>query len=169
MKIQVRTNRDSWQMVPVAEIMPYENNSKPHSQVQIQQLRESLRTMGFIRPLLLDEERRLMVGHGVLQAAEAEGMDAVPCVIVSGLTENQRRAYIHLDNLLGEMTSTDVSLLMLDLPVLEEVGICLESLGIQMPDALPPEPVDLDSECKQDPQHPDKVYHCPKCGFTFEA
>lgn len=78
MKIQVRTNRDSWQMVPVAEIMPYENNSKPHSQVQIQQLRESLRTMGFIRPLLLDEERRLMVGHGVLQAAEAREWTQFP-------------------------------------------------------------------------------------------
>ena len=104
MTIKIKTDRESWQMVPVSEIVPYEHNSKPHSESQIGQLRESLRIMGFVRPLLLDGERRLIAGHGVLLAAQAEGMEEVPCVVVSGLTETQRRAYVHLDNLLGEMT-----------------------------------------------------------------
>ena len=40
MTIKIKTDRESWQMVPVSEIVPYEHNSKPHSESQIGQLRE---------------------------------------------------------------------------------------------------------------------------------
>jgi len=167
MTIKIKTDRESWQMVPVSEIVPYEHNSKPHSESQIGQLRESLRIMGFVRPLLLDGERRLIAGHGVLLAAQAEGMEEVPCVVVSGLTETQRRAYVHLDNLLGEMTHTDAGQLAMDAPMLEELGLELDALGVRLPDLEPAQPLDLDDE--EDRVQSGKVYHCPKCGFAFEV
>ena len=77
-----------------AELVPYEENPRRHGEKQMQALRRSLREFGFLRPLLIDRENRLVAGQAVLQAAMAEGMDVVPCILAEGLTAEQRRAYI---------------------------------------------------------------------------
>lgn len=81
-----------------AELVPYEENPRRHGEKQMQALRRSLREFGFLRPLLIDRENRLVAGQAVLQAAMAEGMDVVPCILAEGLTAEQRRAYILADN-----------------------------------------------------------------------
>ncbi len=75
-----------------AELVPYEGNPRRHGEKQMQALRRSLREFGFLRPLLIDRENRLVAGQAVLQAAMAEGMDVVPCILAEGLTAEQRRA-----------------------------------------------------------------------------
>ena len=81
-----------------AELVLYEGNPRRHGEKQMQALRRSLREFGFLRPLLIDRENRLVAGQAVLQAAMAEGMDVVPCILAEGLTAEQRRAYILADN-----------------------------------------------------------------------
>ena len=84
---------DKFEIVPVAEIKPDERNTRKHSDEQIMELRRSLREFGFVNPLLIDKDKKIIAGHGRLIAAVAEGMDAVPCIFVEHLTEAQRRAY----------------------------------------------------------------------------
>ena len=88
-----------------AELVPYEENPRRHGEKQMQALRRSLREFGFLRPLLIDRENRLVAGQAVLQAAMAEGMDVVPCILAEGLTAEQRRAYILADNRLAELAA----------------------------------------------------------------
>lgn len=142
MSIQIRTDRDAWRMVPVGEIQPYERNAKIHGPEQLRLLRRSLRESGFVRPLLVDEELRLIAGHGVLEAARAEGMERVPCVVVTGLTEAQRRAYILADNKLSELAPWDEGILALELPELEALGVDVSALGFEPVPAVDFEPFD---------------------------
>ncbi len=82
-------------------IIPYINNSRTHSEQQVQQVAASIKEFGFTNPLLIDEEGSIIAGHGRLQAAQMLGMDEVPTITLNGLTEAQRKAYVIADNKLA--------------------------------------------------------------------
>lgn len=127
---------------PVSELIPYARNAREHSEVQIRQLRSSLREFGFVAPLLIDAQGNILAGHGRLAAAEAEGLERVPCVLVEHLTATQRRAYILADNRLAEQASWDAELVSLELQELRDAGFELDLTGFDASDILledPPE------------------------------
>ena len=108
------------ELVDVSKIIPYVNNARTHSSEQIKKLRASLREFGFVNPLLIDKDYGLIAGHGRLMAAEAEGLDKVPCVFVEHLTDAQKRAYILADNRLAEMAGWDEEILRAELDALAD-------------------------------------------------
>ena len=129
---------------PVDEIVPYERNAKIHGEKQLAALRKSLRTLGFVRPLLIDAKGNLIAGHGTLMAAKAEGMTAVPCNLAEGLTDAQRRAYILADNRLAEMAEWDMPMVLSEIQALELEDVDLSmldfDLGEMALDSAPEEP-----------------------------
>ena len=142
------------EMRRVSELVPYARNARVHSDEQILQLRSSLREFGFVAPLLIDTQGNILAGHGRLIAAQAEGMEEVPCVLVEHLTDAQRRAYILADNRLAEQASWDAEMLSLELQELKDAGfdftltgfddadiILEESNDVQEDDYLPDPPV----------------------------
>ena len=90
-----------------------------HSKAQITQLRASLREFGFVTPVLVDFDNNIIAGHGRVEAARAEGLAEVPCVLVSNLTDAQRKAYILADNRLSETGAWDPQLLKIEIEGLE--------------------------------------------------
>lgn len=167
--ILIKTGSDSWQMVDVDAITPYERNAKIHSEEQVGRLQASIEQFGFVRPLLVDESLRLLAGHGMLAAAKASGMTQVPCLVVSGLSEAQARAYIHADNKLSELASWDEALLREELLELDLMGMDMAELGFEMPAEVPVEPLDLAEEQETSSATAGTPVHCPKCGFVFEV
>ena len=85
-------------ILPISEIHPYENNSRVHPQEQIEKLAESIRSVGIVKPILVDEKHTILAGHGVYEAAKLAGKTEIPCIINDSLTEEQKRAYIIADN-----------------------------------------------------------------------
>ena len=118
--------------VRIDELVPYANNAKIHGPDQIEQLRRSLRQFGFVSPVLIDEDRNLIAGHGRVEAARAEGMTEVPYVTVSDLTEAQRRAYIIADNRLTEAGVWDAGRLKLELQELQALKFDTGLTGFTM-------------------------------------
>ena len=108
---RVRVAAEQLLLMPIDQLIPYANNARRHSAKQIAQLRASLRQFGFVTPVLIDFENNIIAGHGRVEAARAEGMAEVPCVLVSSLTEAQRKAYILADNRLSETGEWDPELL----------------------------------------------------------
>ena len=125
---------DKFEIVPVAEIQPDERNARKHSDEQIGELRRSLREFGFVNPLLIDKNKKIIAGHGRLTAAIAEGMSAVPCVYVEHLTEAQRRAYMLADNRLAEHATWDIGLLNEELQFLDDLGFDVTLTGFDLPE-----------------------------------
>lgn len=128
----VRVAAKGLPMVRIDELKPYENNAKIHGPDQIEQLRRSLREFGFVSPVLIDKNKNLIAGHGRVEAARAEGMTEVPYVLVSDLTEAQRRAYIIADNRLAETGEWDAARLKFEMQELQSFGFDAELTGFAM-------------------------------------
>lgn len=62
--------------VPVSSLVPYERNARTHSATQVEQIARSITEFGFTNPLLVDEQSRIIAGHGRLMAAQSLGMVA---------------------------------------------------------------------------------------------
>jgi len=117
------------QLVPIAKLVPYQNNARTHSAEQIKKLRSSLREFGFVNPVLIDRSCGVIAGHGRIMAAMEEGITEVPCVYVDHLTEAQKKAYILADNRMALDAGWDEELLRIELEELEGIGFDLGLTG----------------------------------------
>lgn len=115
--------------LPVASLKPFDDNPKIHPQDQIDTIVRSIEQFGFINPILVDENNMILGGHGRLMAAKALGMTEVECLVVPGLTDAMKRAYVVADNKIGTLGDWDESLLHKIITSLEDEPDLLTSLG----------------------------------------
>lgn len=113
----------------VADLVPYANNARTHSDAQVALIAGSIREFGFNNPVLVDGANGIIAGHGRVLAARKLGLVRVPVIELAHLTEAQKRAYILADNRLAEQAGWDKELLGLELADLGELGIDLGDLG----------------------------------------
>ena len=84
-------------------LVPYARNAKKHDPSQVGSIAASIKEFGFNNPVLIDKDNGIIAGHGRVLAAQKLGLESVPCLRLSHLTDNQKRAYILADNRLAEM------------------------------------------------------------------
>lgn len=111
------------------ELIPFVNNSRTHSDEQVNQIASSIREFGFTNPILLDGEDGIIAGHGRLQAARLLGLDEVPTIRLDGLDELQKRAYVIADNKLALNAGWDSELLQLEIQNLQDKDFDISLLG----------------------------------------
>jgi len=111
------------------DLIPYVSNSRTHSEGQVAQIAASIKEFGFNNPILVDKEKGIIAGHGRVLAARKLGMDKVPTVELSHLTETQRRAYIIADNKLALNADWDMEMLSLEMGGLDQEGFDLSLIG----------------------------------------
>ena len=107
----------------IKNLVPYARNARTHSQRQIRQIADSIRTFGFTNPVLVNRSRMIVAGHGRVQAAKLLGTDKVPTICLDNLTDHQIRAYILADNKLAEKAGWDHSILAIELQHLTSVDL----------------------------------------------
>ncbi|EJQ5572682.1 ParB/Srx family N-terminal domain-containing protein [Escherichia coli] len=100
---------------PLQELSPYAHNARTHSPEQVAQLVESIKQFGWTNPVLIDEKGEIIAGHGRVMAAEMLKMDSVPVIVLSGLTDEQKKAYRLADNRLPMNAGWDEDLLRMEL------------------------------------------------------
>jgi DNA modification methylase len=118
--------------IAVRELRPYPNNARTHSKKQIQQIAKSIAKFGFCNPVLIDDAKQIIAGHGRVEAAKVLGIDAVPTCRLSHLSEADKRAYILADNKLAEKAGWDRELLAIELQGLIEIDVDIELTGFEM-------------------------------------
>lgn len=155
------------------EIIPYANNSRTHSITQIQQVASSIKEFGFNNPILIDENKVVIAGHGRLEAAQKLNLDAVPTITLIGLSEAQRKAYVIADNKIALNSEWDEELLKIEMERLKELDFDLELIGFDDEQLkkilLEPDfsPADEDEQGALDELDP-KWIDCPHCGKEFD-
>jgi hypothetical protein len=113
-----------------AELVPYVNNAKVHSQEQITRIMSSIKEFGFNNPILLDGDNGVIAGHGRLMAAQKLGMTTVPCVELCHLSGAQKKAYILADNRLAEVGAEwNEDVLAIELEGLDAMDFDLDMIG----------------------------------------
>ena len=119
-------------------LIPYANNSRTHSDDQINQVASSIKEFGFTNPVLIDEQGGIIAGHGRVMAAKKLGLAEVPTITLEGLTKAQLKAYVIADNQLALNSGWDFDTLNLEVESLTEMGFDVSLLGLSdlMPDEL---------------------------------
>ncbi len=87
------------------------NNARSHGAAQLAQIEASIKTFGFVNPILIDEQNVVIAGNGRLMAAQKLGLELVPTLRLSGLSDAKIRALAIADNKIAANASWDIELL----------------------------------------------------------
>lgn len=115
----------------VSALIPYARNARTHSDAQIAQIAASIKEWGWTNPVLIDIDGGLIAGHGRVLAARKLGLKEVPCMIATGWSEAQKRAYILADNQLALLAGWDSEMLKLELDELKILGFDESIMGFE--------------------------------------
>ena len=117
---------------PVRDLRPHPNNARTHSNKQLRQIAKSIEQFGFCNPVLVDDAKQIIAGHGRVEAAKLLGLETVPTCRLSHLSDAEKRAYVLADNKLAEKAGWDKELLAIELQGLIELEVDIELTGFEM-------------------------------------
>ena len=110
------------------ELVPYRDNPRDNSG-SLDLVVESIKEVNFTSPIVVDEDYVILAGHTRREAAIELGLDRVPYIMISGLTEPQKRAYRIRDNKSTELSIWDEEKLKRELDKLIEEDYDLDLTG----------------------------------------
>jgi DNA modification methylase len=127
----------------VDRLIPSPRNARTHSAAQVSEIAGSIRAFGFANPILVGDDGDIIAGHGRLAAARQLGLAEVPVIVLSGLSEVQRRQLVLADNRIALSAGWNFEMLSLELKDLSVLGADLAKLGFtaqELARALSPSP-----------------------------
>jgi DNA modification methylase len=117
------------EFIPVEQLKLNPANSRTHSKHQINLIAQSIDRFGFVNPVLIDTQNKIIAGHGRLAAARKLGHLKIPALRIEHLTEADFRAYAIAENRLAELAGWDPQILSIELHGLIEFGYDVELTG----------------------------------------
>lgn len=93
--------------VPLADLLLDPSNPRRHSRRQIRAIVRSIKTFGWLIPILVDAHNRIIAGHGRYEAGRLLGLEGVPVIRAEHLTPEQAKAFMLADNRLAEGSEWD--------------------------------------------------------------
>jgi ParB-like chromosome segregation protein Spo0J len=112
---------------PPADLKPWPNNPRLHTDKQITALTASMRQFGFPTAVVVDTESTILCGHARVRAALELKLASVPTRVVSGWSESQKRAFVLADNKHALLSSWDEPLLKSEMALLIEEEFAIET------------------------------------------
>ncbi|WP_424360183.1 ParB N-terminal domain-containing protein [Methylocystis parvus] len=116
-------------MRAIDALRPNPKNARTHSKRKIKDLAETIRAVGFIGAIVIDDAGMILAGHARHAAARLLGMKTVPTLCVTGLHESLVRAFVLADNKFAERAGWDRELLAIEL---EELSVALPALQLDL-------------------------------------
>lgn len=117
------------EVVPITSLKPYENNAKLHPPAQVAQIAASIQEFGNNDPIAVDENNMVIEGHGRLLALQSLGRTEVEVIRLTGLTEEQKQAYILVRNKLTMNTGFDFNILDAELARITDIDMSAFDFG----------------------------------------
>lgn len=106
--------------IPLGDLLPDPKNPR-RNDAAVSAVRESIEEFGFRVPIVIDKDMIIRAGHTRYKAAKELGMERVPCIIASDLSEKELKAFQLADNKTGELASWDLSMLNMELSDLADI------------------------------------------------
>lgn len=94
-------------VVELAKLVPYEKNPNVHPIEQIKAMSDSIERYGQYYPIVVDENMRILCGHGKKLALEHLGRKEGEVKIIRGLTDKQKLKIVIEDNKIQSMSYVD--------------------------------------------------------------
>jgi ParB-like chromosome segregation protein Spo0J len=102
-------------LVDIGSLKPLGRQTRKHPPSQIRKLHASIQEFGFVLPIAIDQESRVIAGWGLILAAKNMGLLQIPAVTIDDLDEAKLRLLRLALNRLGEESSWDHDALALEL------------------------------------------------------
>jgi DNA modification methylase len=112
-----------------AELKPWAKNPRKHPPRQMTALAASMRVYGFTALVLIDEHDVILGGHARVQVAKDLGLPTIPVRVMSGMTEDMKRAYVIADNKMALLAEWDLDLLKGEMELLVQADFTVETTG----------------------------------------
>ncbi len=113
-------------------LRPYARNARRHSKKQVRQIADSIQRFGFTNPVLISDDGEIIAGHGRVEAAKLLGLESVPTLRLSHLSETERRAYVLADNKLALNAGWDQEFLAIELQALIDLDFDVTLTGFSL-------------------------------------
>lgn len=140
------------QSMKIDEVKPYPNNPRNNDD-GVEAVANSIKQFGWQQPIVMDKDNIIIVGHTRYKAAKKLGMDKVPVVVASNLSDEQVRAYRLADNKTGELTDWDMSLLDDELGDIADIDMSDFGFDLDIPeDEEEVQEDDFDDEVPEEPK-----------------
>lgn len=139
----------------LSDIKPYENNPRINDEA-VDDVVESIKQCTYIAPIVIDENGVILAGHTRYKALTKLGYKECEVLIISDLTEEQKKKYRLYDNKTAEFASWDQKKLS------EE----LSDVDFQGYDFGQPKIKETEEETGSVNK---KTKTCPCCGEVFEV
>lgn len=105
-------------MLKLGEIKPYNKNPRKNDQA-VKAVKKSIEEFGFKVPIVVDKDKVIITGHTRYKASKELGLEEVPCIIASDLSEDKVKAFRLADNRTNEFAEWDLDLLKEELGEIE--------------------------------------------------
>ena len=138
--------------IPLDQLKPYPNNPR-YNDDAIDAVTESIDQVGYITPIIVDENFQILAGHSRWKSLHQIGEEIIDVILVQGLTEEQKRKFRLLDNKTAEIATWDLDKLQKELDMVDFGDFDFWSKELeQMADSLVAD------------KPKEKVIICPRCG-----
>ena len=115
--------------VAIDDLTEYVNNTKIHTDEQIDNIVENILESRFNNPIGIDGDNTILAGHGRVLAAKKLGLKRVPVIRLDHLSDEEKRKYIIADNKLSMSTGFDEDKLRLEMSALAAMDVDLSNMG----------------------------------------
>ena len=114
------------EIISINALNPFGTSARTHNDKQITKIAQSIEGFGFLTPILIDDQNRIICGDGRVEALKKLGRPTVPSIRIDHLSEDQKRAYVIADNRLAELAGWDNETLAIELQHLTSVDLDFE-------------------------------------------
>jgi DNA modification methylase len=120
--------------VPISKLKLRQQNPRTHSSDQIERIARSIERFGFVSPVIIDRNKRVICGHGRIAGARLLGLESAPTITLEHLSDAELRAYVIADNRLAERAGWDKEILALELQGLLDLNFDVGITGFDGPE-----------------------------------
>ena len=157
------------EQIDIKRLTPYARNSRTHSDIQVAQIAASIKEFGFTNPVLIDDDNDIIAGHGRVLAAKKLGLDSVPCIRLSHLSETQQRALVIADNQLALNAGWNFDMLSVEIDELNDNKYDISLIGFSNAELaeIIGSANEIDVNEQENGIADKKTTICPKCNHEF--
>lgn len=132
--------------IKIKDIIPYKYNAKLHPTEQIEQIKKSIQEFGNNDPIAIDENNVIIEGHGRLMALKELGYEEAECIVLTGLSEEQKDAYRLVHNQLTMNTGWDIDKLKSELNKFTNVNMAALGFDKELLDQIKDEEIEIEED-----------------------
>src|SRR6516164_10302073 len=126
-------------LVAIESLKPLGRQTRKHPASQVRKLQASIQEFGFVLPIVIDVECRVIAGWALVAAAKRLGLAEVPAVTITDLDQAKMRMLRLALNRLGEDSGWDLDALKLEfsdiLEISSDIDLCISGFEMAEIDA----------------------------------